>query len=228
MKINIEPIATLHSPFSGKFGIPRQPMLAPSVKSWIEFLPPYNVNAAVRGLETVSHIWIIWQFSEFANKKWNATVRPPRFGGNKRVGVFATRSPLRPNNLALSAVKIDKIDLDDTKRGPIIEISGADIMDGSPIFDIKPYIPFTDCIAQASATFYTKPKTLAQVKFLDNTTQTIDNQTIKSITEILLQDPRPAYKNDAMEIFAFEFGDFHIEFSVENNVAIVSKLEKYR
>ena len=227
MNFNIEAIATIHSPFSGKFGIPRQSMLAPTVKSQIEFLPPYRNFDAVRGLETVSHIWIIWQFSMFYGKKWNPTVRPPRFGGNKRVGVFATRSPLRPNNLALSAVKLEKIDFTDIKCGPILEISGADIMDGTPIFDIKPYIPYTDCITNAIATNYAKPETLDDIIFPEILPQNIDNQTINSIKEILIQNPRPAYKTDGKEIYAFEFWDYHIEFFVENNVATITKINLY-
>ena len=157
--ISIHPIAHIHSEFPTKFGIPRQSGLAPSLRAEILFEPEYRVAEAVRGLEEFSHVWLIWQFSQAVRQGWSPTVRPPRLGGNKRMGVFATRSPFRPNNLGLSSVKLEEIRLD-PQRGPVLLVSGADLLDGTPILDIKPYLPYVDSHPDAVGGFADPVKNL--------------------------------------------------------------------
>lgn len=223
MSITISPIAHIVSEFPQKFGIPRQPLLAPSLEAKIVFEPEFRNPDCIRGLEHSSHLWIIWEFSEFTGKPWKALVRPPRLGGNRKMGVFATRSPLRPNNLGLSAVKIKSIETD-PKLGPIIHVLGADMLNGSPIYDIKPYVPYTDAIADATTEIFDRPRQLDDVILPSGTDEEIPN--LEAIREILLQDPRPAYKDDGQQTYAFEYAGLHIEFRVENNVAIVSQIKK--
>ncbi|MCQ2974003.1 MAG: tRNA (N6-threonylcarbamoyladenosine(37)-N6)-methyltransferase TrmO [Bacteroidales bacterium] len=223
--LEIKPIAHIESQFHDKFGIPRQANLAPSLMADIIFEPEFRNPDCIRGLECVSHIWILWEFSEFRNKEWSPLVRPPRLGGNKKMGVFATRSPLRPNPLALSAVKIENINLN-TSNGPIITISGADIMNGTPIYDIKPYVPYADSISEATSTLFTKPLQLEKVNFGKISTKKINPKTLKALEEILLQDPRPAYKKLGTDNYSFEFAEYHIEFYVENNIVNITKLIK--
>ena len=221
--LQIIPVAHIRSQFSGKFGIPRQPGLAPSLTADIVFEEPFRNPDFIRGLDGVSHIWLLWEFSEFRGKPYSSLVRPPRLGGNKKLGVFATRSPLRPNPLALSAVKIEEIT--PTKEyGYIIKVSGADLMDGTPIYDIKPYIPYTDCISEAYASIYPKPETLDNVIYNCKISQTIDNKALKALEEILLQDPRPAYKKEDTGIYKFEFGNLHVEFYVNGKTVFITSL----
>lgn len=223
MSITISPIAHIVSEFPQKFGIPRQPLLAPSLEAKIVFEPEYRNPDCIRGLENSSHLWLIWEFTEFTGKPWKALVRPPRLGGNRKMGVFATRSPLRPNSLGLSAVKVRNIEIHET-LGPIINIYGADMLNGTPIYDIKPYVPYTDSIADATSEIFTRPEPLRDVVFPDGAN--VQNNRIQAIREILLQDPRPAYKNDGDETYAFEYADLHIEFRVEDSVAIVTEIKK--
>lgn len=220
MSITINPIAHIVSEFPQKFGIPRQPNLAKNLVSKIVFEPEFRNPDFVRGLENVTHIWLIWEFSEFTGKPYSALVRPPRLGGNKKMGVFATRSPLRPNSLALSAVKILSMDFNE-KLGTVISIQGADLMDGTPIYDIKPYIPYSDCIPDASSPIFTPPQTLENVEVRCELPLPENDRRIAALKEILMQDPRPAYKKNGSEKYAFEFSGLHVEFYVENGVAVV-------
>ncbi len=222
MSLTISPIAHIISEFPQKFGIPRQPLLAPDVVARIVFEPEYRNPDCLRGLEESSHIWIIWEFSGFAGKQWQPLVRPPRLGGNRKMGVFATRSPLRPNGLGLSAVKL-KCVYQDPKLGPVIEVYGADMMDGTPIYDIKPYIPYTDSISDASSELFTPPQKLDAVIWKCDISN-VEDRKIRALEEILYQDPRPAYKKDGEESYAFEFSNLHVEFHVKDGKAIVTKL----
>lgn len=165
LKINI--IAKIYNGFNDKFGIARQSMVQKNIKSKIIFEPEYRNIDAIRGLENISHIWLIWQFSKFADKKWTPLVRPPRLGGNKQMGVFATRSPHRPNSLGLSVVKIEKIEIDKS-LGPVIHVLGADLMNETPIFDIKPYINYADCITDADSGIFEFPQGFDNVIFADS------------------------------------------------------------
>ncbi len=223
MSLTISPIAHIISKFPQKFGIPRQPLLAPSLEARIVFAPEFRNPDCIRGLEHSSHIWLIWEFTEFTGRQWTPLVRPPRLGGNKKMGVFATRSPQRPNSLGLSAVKIKNI-YTDPKLGPVIEFLGADMLDGTPIYDIKPYVPYADSIADASTTLFTEPEKLDGVVFASDIAISSANSNI--ISEILIQDPRPAYKRSGSDNYAFEYGDLHVEFHVEGNVAVVTKAQK--
>ena len=207
--ITITPIARIRTEFPQKFGIPRQPLLAQSTVAEIVFEPEFRNPDCIRGLEKCSHLWLIWEFTEFADKQWSPLVRPPRLGGNRKMGVFATRSPLRPNPLGLSAVKILEI-LDDRTRGPVIHVSGADMMDGTPIYDIKPYIPYADSIQDAVTEIFTQPKTLSSVRWECDPPLPYSDRKIVALEEILMQDPRPAYKHNDTGSYAFEFAGLHV------------------
>lgn len=219
MSRKLEVIARIRSDFPTKFGIPRQSGLV-ATKAKIVFEPKYRDENALKGLEEFSHLWLIWDFSEVCGNKWSPTVRPPRLGGNKRMGVFATRSPNRPNPLGLSSVKINKI-YRDGDCGTVIEVEGADLLDGTPIYDIKPYLSFTDSHPDAIGGF-------ADSVFSDGLTvdiplpfkSQIEEKDIQSIIKILQGDPRPHYHNDD-RVYAFEYSKYHIEFRVENNVLTV-------
>jgi len=221
----ITPIAHIFSEFEQKFGIPRQPNLAKNLLSKIIFEPEFRNPDFVRDLEKNSHIWLIWEFTEFTGKKITPLVRPPRFGGNKKTGVFASRSPMRPNSLGMSAVKIEKI-LTDKTAGKIILVSGSDILSGTPIYDIKPYIPYSDCIPEAETEFFSPPEMLDNVVFNCDMPLKEDDRKFLALKEILLQDPRPAYKKDGTETYKFEFADLHVEFFVEEKTVFVTALTK--
>ena len=215
-KLNV--IAKIKTDFKTKFGIPRQSGLV-NTKAKIIFEKEYRDESALRGLEDFSHLWLIWEFSEVDKKEWSPTVRPPRLGGNKRVGVFATRSPYRPNNIGLSSVKIERI-YKDGENGTVIEVSGADLLDNTPIFDIKPYITYTDSHPDAKGgfsdeVFYDRLK----VEFKCETD--IFKQDLAAIRSILQSDPRPHYQNDENRVYAFEFSNYHIEFKVKDNLLTV-------
>jgi len=221
--MEIKPIAFMKSDFKTKFGIPRQAGLTPELISRIEFESEYRNPDAIRGLENFSHIWIIWEFSENSKENWAATVRPPRFGGNERIGVLATRSPYRPNNLGLSCVEIESIDLE-AAGGPFINVKGADLMDGTPIFDIKPYIPYSDCLPNATKAFASRPDPKLEVIFPDKIDFPTDK--LETLKKILSLDPRPAYQNDPDRIYGFVFADYEIKFKVDNNKVIVKEIAK--
>ena len=216
-------IAHIYNDFNGKFGIPRQSGLVEGLEARIVFCPEYRNADALRGLEGFSHIWLLWDFSQAHTEKWSPTVRPPRLGGNKRMGVWATRSPFRPNNIGLSSVRILKIELD-TPEGPVIHVEGADLMNGTPILDIKPYLPFTDSHPEASSGWTTEANnTPLNVVIPDSVRNSYPFTPLqwKAIEGILAGDPRPHYQDDAARIYSFEFSDVTIRFRVSDNTAIV-------
>lgn len=222
MKRELSVIAYIKTDFPTKFGIPRQSGLV-NTTAKIVFTPEFRDDSALRGLEEFSHLWLIWDFSEVKGEKWSPTVRPPRLGGNKRVGVFATRSPNRPNPLGLSSVKIEKI-YRDGENGTVIMVSGADLLDGTPIYDIKPYLSFTDSHPDAIGGFadgvYGDCLT---VDIPQHIRSLIESKDIENIIKILQGDPRPHYHNDD-RIYAFEYSIYHIEFKVEGNTLTVTNL----
>ncbi len=211
----IKPIAHIKSDFSEKFGIPRQSGLVGSLTSKIIFESEYAIADAVRGLEEYSHLWIIWQFSKAVRSEWSPTVRPPRLGGNTRVGVFGTRSPFRPNPIGLSAVKIEKIETDDV-LGPVITVSGADLLDGTPIYDIKPYLPYADCIQEATNGFTGRfsEKTLT-VECEKSLLETVSEDKREALIGVLSLDPRPSYHNNPERIYGMNFADVEVKFRTD-------------
>lgn len=211
---SVTPIATIRTGFPTKFGIPRQSGLVPELRGTIVFNPEFRNADALRGLEGFSHIWLIWQFSEAIREDWSPTVRPPRLGGNTRLGVFATRSPFRPNPIGLSCVRLESIDLS-SPDGPLLHVSGADLMDGTPIYDIKPYIPYTDCQPQATAGFTgTVSMHRLNVVIPPELTSKINPQTLNALRGILAQDPRPRYQDDPDREYGFDFEGYAVKFKV--------------
>lgn len=207
-------IARIHTDFKTKFGIPRQSGVVNELKGEIIFEPEFRNPDAVRGLDDWSHIWLIWQFSENLRSDWSPMVRPPRLGGNAHVGVFATRSPFRPNAIGLSAVRLENIEID-AKRGPVLHVSGADLMDGTPIFDIKPYLPYADCHPDAKGGFTDKTefKTL-EVIIPEETKKKVPEEKLDGLIGVLKNDPRPHYHNDPERVYGFEFAGMEIHFMV--------------
>ncbi len=220
----MKPIAYIYTDFESKFGIPRQSTLCKELKGKIVFEPEYRSNEALRGLEGFSHIWVIWQFFEAVGAKWSPTVRPPRLGGNKRVGVFATRSPFRPNNIGLSCVKTEKIDYE-CENAPVIYVSGIDMLNKTPVFDIKPYVPLSDCIPDASEGFTadTKQHRLS-VDFPCELLSCIPDDKREAATAMLSLDPRPSYIDDPNRIFGVKFAGFDIRFFVKQNTLFVTEV----
>lgn len=219
--MEIVPIAHIHSAFPTKFGIPRQSGLAPSLRSTIEFVEPFGSMEAVRGLSEFSHLWLIWSFSENVEKGWTPTVRPPRLGGNQRMGVFATRSTFRPNALGLSSVKLERVEIDAHGR-PVMHVLGADLMDGTPIYDIKPYLTTTDCHPDAIDGFVATHRHVAvQVVIPDEIAKKIPAELLHGLHEVLAQDPRPAYHHDPERVYGFPFGAFDIQFKVNEETLTV-------
>lgn len=218
-------IAKIHSDFKEKFGIPRQSGIADELYARIVFEPEYRVLEALRGLDGYSHIWLIWQFSEAVRKDWSPTVRPPRLGGNKRMGVFATRSPYRPNPIGLSSVKL--IGIEHTKdEGDVLIVSGADLLDGTPIYDIKPYLPFTDSHPEATAGFSEPVREYAlNVDFCKELLSKIDISKQNALVKILEHDPRPSYQDDPEREYGMRFSDYEIFFKVAGNSLTVTRVE---
>lgn len=211
-------IARIHSDFTGKFGIPRQSGLMESHQSTIVFEPAYRDVNALRGLAGYSHIWLLWGFSEVEQDHWSPMVKPPRLGGNKRMGVFATRSPFRPNPIGLSSVRLDGMETR-PGLGTVLLVSGADLMDGSPIYDIKPYLAFTDSHPDALSGFAGDGRQeLLEVAFDEKWLMMIPAEKRAALIEALRQDPRPAYHDDPGAAYGFEFAGFDIRFRVEGNV----------
>lgn len=210
-------IAHIHTDFPTKFGIPRQSGLVKELQGFIVFEPKYRNFAAFRGLEGFSHIWLLWQFSQCEKRRWSATVKPPRLEG-KRMGVFATRSPFRPNNIGLSCVKLEGMDKDES-LGPVLRVSGADLMDKTPIYDIKPYVPFADCHPEAleGYTGQTKVHKL-QVEFPPHLLERFSGKKKDAIIGVLAQDPRPAYIRDSERIYGVAFGGLDVKFTVEEDI----------
>ena len=224
MALSLKIIARIRTDFPTKFGIPRQSGLVESLKGMIVFEPEYRNPDTLRGLEGFSHIWLVWQFSESLRDNWSATVRPPRLGGNTRTGVFATRSPFRPNPLGLSSVKLDGIE-PDHDHGPVLHVSGVDLMDNTPIYDIKPYLPFIDSHPAAVGGFADSFKDYAlAVEFPEQWLQLIPAEKRAALQGVLANDPRPSYQNDPQRIYGFEFMDFDIRFTVRESVLAVCEV----
>ena len=217
MDVQIQVIARMHSDFATKFGIPRQSGLVEELRSTIVFEPEFRNPDALRGIEDFSHLWIIWQFSEAVRQGWSPTVRPPRLGGNTRMGVFATRSPFRPNNLGLSSVKL--LGVEHTEEfGTVLHVGGADLMDGTPIFDIKPYIPYGDCHVDATGGFTdTAGEFLLKVNFPEELLNILPETKRDAAVGVLSHDPRPSYQRNAERIYGLPFAGFDLRFRVEDN-----------
>lgn len=221
-------IAHIHTDFPTKFGVPRQSGLIDSLKGQIVFEPPYRNPDALRGIDGFSHLWLIWQFSQAIRPDWSATVRPPRLGGNVRMGVFATRSPFRPNPIALSCVRLESVDMN-TRRGPILHVAGADLMDGTPIYDIKPYLSFTDSHPEAICGFAEPLRHYAlEVTFPEQLLRRIPEEMRPALLDVLRQDPRPAYQGDSERIYGVPFGDFDIRFRVSDGMLTVCDVLAYK
>jgi tRNA-Thr(GGU) m(6)t(6)A37 methyltransferase TsaA len=224
--VNIQVIARMHSDFATKFGIPRQSGLVEELRSTIVFEPEFRNPDALRGIEEFSHLWIIWQFSEAVRQGWSPTVRPPRLGGNTRMGVFATRSPFRPNNLGLSCVKL--LGVEETEEfGTVLHVGGADLMDGTPIFDIKPYIPYADSHPEATGGFTdTAGDFLLQVVFPEKLLAILPSDKRQAAVSVLSHDPRPSYQRQPDRVYGLTFAGFDIRFSVKENMLTVQAVEK--
>mgnify|MGYP002512468525 FL=1 len=218
-------IARIHTDFKTKFGVPRQSGLVNELTGRIIFEPEYRNADALRGLEGFSHIWLLWDFSEAhrEGEGWSPTVRPPRLGGNKRMGVWATRSPFRPNHIGLSSVRLINIS-PNTPEGPVLEVSGADLMDGTPIYDIKPYLPFTDSHPEATGGFAQEQNEAIEpllVQLPESLEQSLSIEKLNALKGVLAADPRPHYQNDPDRIYAMEFADMEIKFRVIGHTLIV-------
>lgn len=220
--MEIKVIAHIENDFTGKFGIPRQSGLS-GIMSRIVFEPGYRVPEAFRGIEGYSHLWLIWQFSEAVRKDWTPTVRPPRLGGNTRMGVFATRSPYRPNPIGLSSVKLEKAELY-TPQGPVLYVSGADILNGSPIIDIKPYLAYTDSHPEAKSGFALTEREILKVDLPESLMDRIPEEKLSALTEILSQDPRPQYQDTPDRVYTMSFGGYEVSFSVNADVLTVTDI----
>lgn len=208
-------IAYINSPFPEKFGIPRQSNIVSDITSTIVFEPDYRNPDALRGIEEFDYIWLIWQFSENLREGWSPTVRPPRLGGNKRMGVFATRSSFRPNALALSSVRLIDVKLH-TAEGPLLYVAGADLLDGTPIFDIKPYLPYTDSHPEARSGFAPTPSDrLLDVECPERLAVKIPVELQSSLFDLLANDPRPSYHDDPERVYGMRFWSYNVKFSVD-------------
>ena len=224
--MEIHPIAHIQSDFKEKFGIPRQSGLVEALRASIIFTPPYRVPDAVRGLEEFSHIWLVWEFSQARREGWSPTVRPPRLGGNTRLGVFATRSPFRPNALGLSAVRLEAVEAD-ASLGPVLHVSGADLLDGTPIYDIKPYVPYADAIPGASGGFADRvERKRLEVQCPQALLELIPPEKREALLAVLAQDPRPSYQSDPGRVYGMAFADWQVRFTVEGERLVVGEIAK--
>ena len=224
--MEINRIATIYTDFPGKFGLPRQAGLAPSLRGRIVMEKEFRRAEAFRGLEGFSHIWLVWGFSESAGQ-CQPTVRPPRLGGNTRVGVFASRSPFRPNGLGMSAVKLERIDYE-AEDGPVLYVSGIDMVSGTPVYDIKPYVPHADCVEDAEGGFAAAVaddymEVAAPQKLLEK----LPEDKRRGLLEVLAQDPAPHYQDDPKRIYGFEYAGFEIKFRRMENLLILEDITDY-
>ncbi len=217
MDHTVHVIARLHSDFSTKFGIPRQSGLVDALRSTVIFEPEFRSSEAVRGLEGFSHIWLLWQFSRAVRDGWSPTVRPPRLGGNRRLGVFATRSPFRPNPIGLSAVRLVGVELGGGD-GPLLHVAGADLMDGTPIYDIKPYIPYADAHPEATGGFTDAvPRRTLAVDCPPPLLEAVPAEKRGALLGVLAEDPRPSYQNDPRRVYGMSFAGVDVRFTVEGD-----------
>lgn len=222
----MEIIARIHNDFATKFGLPRQSGLVPELKSVIVFEEPYRVPEALRGMEDYSHLWLLWEFHQARRESWSPTVRPPRLGGNARMGVFATRSPFRPNNIGLSCVKLEEI-RHDAHLGHVLVVSGADLMDGTPIYDIKPYLPYVDCHPEATGGFAHQVKDYAlAVVMPEDLKAKVPQDKQEALMGVLAQDPRPGYQRDPERVYGFSFAGMEIKFTVDGETLTVQSITK--
>ena len=219
-------IAHIRSDFREKFGIPRQSGLVEALRAEIVFEPEFRNPDALRGVEGFSHLWLIWQFSRAVRADWSPTVRPPRLGGNTRLGVFATRSPFRPNPIGLSCVRLEGL-RQDPVLGPVLTVSGADLLDGTPIYDIKPYLPYADCRPEAVGGFAASaPEEKLRVVIPDNVKNKIPAEKLEALTGVLSLDPRPSYQNDPERVYGLRFSDYNVRFTVDGDVLTVLEIYK--
>lgn len=219
-------IARIHSDFPTKFGVPRQSGLVESLQAAVVFEPEYRSADAVRGLDAFSHIWLIWEFSESKRDTWSPTVRPPRLGGNARMGVFATRSPFRPNPIGLSCVRLERVELH-PELGPVLHVSGADLMDGTPIYDIKPYIPYADSHPSASAGFTGQVDMQPlRVEIPPTLLGLLPPDKREALTGVLAQDPRPRYQTSPERVYGLKFAGFDVRFTVDGDTLTVREILK--
>ena len=222
--MEITPIAHIRGDFPEKFGIPRQSGLVEELTATIVFAPAYRDPSALRGLEGFSHLWLIWEFSQTRQGRWSPTVRPPRLGGNKRLGVFATRSPFRPNPLGLSCVRLLEVGQDD-ESGPVLLVAGADLMDGTPIYDIKPYLPYADCKPEALGGFAARPKGAdLAVECPVAVLAAVPDDTRTALLAVLAQDPRPQYQNDPDRVYGMTFAGLEVKFRVAGDRLTVTEI----
>ena len=226
--IPMEIIATIRSDFPTKFGIPRQSGLVEELRATVVFEPEYRSPDALRGLEDFSHLWLIWQFSEAVRDKWSPTVRPPRLGGNARMGVFATRSPFRPNPIGLSCVRLEGIRRE-PELGHVLEVSGADLMDGTPILDIKPYLPYGDCHPDAVGGFASAPAgAVLEVEIPPSLLAQVPEDRREALIGVLAQDPRPHYQKDSDRVYGFGFAGLEVRFTVSEGHLTVREILQAR
>ena len=219
---SIKVIARIRSDFQTKFGIPRQSGLVDALRAAVVFEPEFRDPDALRGIEGFSHLWLIWQFSEAVREDWSPTVRPPRLGGNARMGVFATRSPFRPNALGLSCVRLEGVE--QTAEGPVLLVAGADLMDGTPIYDIKPYLPYADCKPDAAGGFAPQRGAELAVRIPDALLARVPEDKRAALTGVLAQDPRPRYQDDPARIYGMRFAGLEVRFRVADGAVEVVEL----
>lgn len=216
----LKTIAHIETCFPTKFGVPRQAGIV-DTPGRIVFEPEYRVAEAVRGLEGFDYIWLVWQFSQAVRDDWSPTVRPPRLGGNARMGVFATRSPFRPNALGLSSVRLERIE-HDPQLGPVLYVSRADLMDGTPIYDIKPYLPYTDSHPSARSGFATRPaESLLEVHCDNSLLEKIAKEMRRPLFDVLAHDPRPQYQNNPQRVYGMSFSNYEVKFRVEGTQVFI-------
>ena len=225
MEHTMKVVARIHSDFPEKFGIPRQSGLVPALRARIVFEPAFRNEDALRGIEGFSHLWLIWQFSAAVRDTWSPTVRPPRLGGNERVGVFATRSPFRPNAIGLSCVRLEGVRREEG-LGTVLLVSGADLMDGTPIYDIKPYLPYADAHPEALGGFAPSPKETIAVDCPPELLQKLPEGQRAALLGVLAQDPRPQYQNDPEREYGMSFGGWSVHFRVSGGTLHVRAVEK--
>ena len=218
----MEIIARIENGFREKFGVPRQSGLVPEVISRVVMAEKYSVREAFRGIEDYSHLWLLWEFDRAQQDDWRPTVRPPRLGGNTRLGVFATRSPFRPNAIGLSCVRLEGVE--QTAEGSVLLVSGADLMDGTPIYDIKPYLPYADAHPEALGGFAPSPKETIEVKSPPELLQKLPEGQREALLGVLAQDPRPQYQNDPERVYGMSFGGWDVKFRVKDGVLTVLSL----
>ena len=225
MEYTIKPIAHIYNDLTTKFGVPRQSGLARSLMSEIVFEPEFRVSEALRGIEDFSHVWLIWSFSEARRESWSPTVRPPRLGGNERLGVFATRSPYRPNSLALSCVKLEGVEKREGK-GDVLIVSGADLMNGTPIYDVKPYLPYADAIPDAVGGCAPDGGTTLCVVDENDALSVLPESKRTALTELLARDPRPQYHDDSERVYGMAFGRYEVKFRVDGERLYIMSIIK--